>query len=463
MKLKIIITSIFVIILSLFPVYTFAQSDFVDTIMLDEIERIYPPNEVVAPSSYTISLHFDLNRYRLREAIDMEIKIYARKGIVSFTNSANPFKNYKFTVYDQNNKPVVSSDNYTLWDYRNRVSLPSTEDRVVTLQEGESYSYIVDLNNWFDFSETGSYKIDGSFNPMPDISRDFYIKADAAYFYVDSARDSSIYESVVSTNVLPPYATPSKEPPYDVVSNALFAMQNNMWSMYFKNMHMPSIIDISRRYHEIYREDYKGDALEDFTDIGVQQKAREADLTVFLRKQFSDTLSVPTMKSNFGNNFVNNLEEAFKVNTIRELSIRFELLYRTALPEDRRKIFDEFKKYIASAYDRKVRLKFIAELQKKSINEKDIKNREYYKIILDMINKEYDPAVNFTLLNFNISKVTIEDVYGLPTATVETLLYERFFNFDSGDIYDPIVKRTFILRKMGDYWYIVNYYDTIVG
>ena len=98
----------------------FAQNDnFLDTIMLDQIKRVYPNDNVVAPSSYVISMNFDLNRYRLNEPITMEIKIYAKKGTISFTNSANPFNNYSFTVYDNYNNPVVSSDNYTLWKYKN--------------------------------------------------------------------------------------------------------------------------------------------------------------------------------------------------------------------------------------------------------------------------------------------------------------------------------------------------------
>ncbi|WP_241210645.1 hypothetical protein [Brachyspira hampsonii] len=48
----------------------FAQNaNFLDTIMLDQIERVYPNDNVVSPSSYTISMNFDLNRYRLNEPI----------------------------------------------------------------------------------------------------------------------------------------------------------------------------------------------------------------------------------------------------------------------------------------------------------------------------------------------------------------------------------------------------------
>ena len=39
----------------------FAQNDnFLDTITLDKIKRIYPNDNVVSPSSYTISMNFDL-------------------------------------------------------------------------------------------------------------------------------------------------------------------------------------------------------------------------------------------------------------------------------------------------------------------------------------------------------------------------------------------------------------------
>ena len=80
-----------------------------------------------------------------------------------------------------------------------------------------------------------------------------------------------------------------------------------------------------------------------------------------------------------------------------------------------------------------------------------------------MIRKEYDPAVTYTLLNYTIDKTTVTQEYGLQKAEVEATLYHRYFNADTGDIYDPVVKRTFVLRRMGDYWYIVNYYDTVVN
>ena len=83
-------------------------------------------------------------------------------------------------------------------------------------------------------------------------------------------------------------------------------------------------------------------------------------------------------------------------------------------------------------------------------------------MVLDMMTKEYDAASVYTLLNYTVDKVTITEEYGLKRAQVEVTMYNRFFNMNTGDVYDPTVKRIFILRKMGEYWYIVNYYDTVM-
>ena len=441
------------------------QDNFLDTIMLDQIERIYPNDNVVNPSSYIISMHFDLNRYRLNEPITMEIRIFAKKGTVSFTNSVNPFNNYMFKVYDNFNNEVVSSDNYTLWKYKNERNMGGG-NRIITLNEGESYSYFIDLNNWFQFDKTGRYRIEGSFNPMPDISGNFSMVADTSYFLVDSPRqyNEQNIRSVNNSNNL--NTTNNNLPfyhPSEVVSNTLFSMKNKSWSNYFNYMHLPSIISISQRYSEAYRNNFSNTYLEDFTDFGVSQKAGNLSFQAFLRNQFSDNISAEMLRTNFGNNFLNNLEDAYKSSNIRELAIRFDILYRTSLPEERRVLFEEFKKYMASAYDRQVRNQFIAELQRDIIATEDIQKRNHYRNILDMIQQEYDPATVYTLLDYRIDKITITEEHGLPRAEVETRLFHRFFNMNNGNIYDPVVKRVFILRQMGQYWYIVNYFDSVIN
>ena len=244
-----------------------------------------------------------------------------------------------------------------------------------------------------------------------------------------------------------------------MVSNTLISMKNKSWSNYFNYMHLPSIISISQRYSEAYRNNFSNTYLEDFTDFGVSQKARNLSFQAFLRNQFSDNVSAEMIRTNFGNN----LEDAYKSSNIRELAIRFDILYRTSLPEERKVLFEEFKKYMASAYDRQVRNQFIAELQRDIIATEDIQKRNHYRNILDMIQQEYDPATVYTLLDYKIDKITITEEYGLPRAEVETRLFHRFFNMNNGNIYDPIVKRVFILRQMGQYWYIVNYFDSIAN
>ena len=297
---------IFILTFSVLFAQNNLQDNFFDTIMLDQIERLYPNDNIVKPSSYIISMHFDLNRYRLNEPITMEIKIYAKKGSVSFTNSDNPFNNYKFKVYDNYNNEIVNSDNYTLWKYKNEKSAGINQNRVITLREGESYSYFIDLNNWFQFDKIGRYRIEGSFNPMPDISDNFSMIADTSYFLVDYPRQYNeqnprSIDAITNNNNLPFYH------PSQVVSNTLFSMKSKSWSNYFNYMHLPSIISISQRYSETYRNNFSNTYLEDFTDFGVRQKARNLSFQAFLRNQFSDNISADMIRTNFGNNFLNNL------------------------------------------------------------------------------------------------------------------------------------------------------------
>ncbi len=457
MKIKIV----FLLLLT-FTHKSFTQnSDFFDTIILEDIERVYPIDSF-EDSSYSVSFHFDLNRYRLKEPIMMEIRIYAKKGVVSFTNSANSFNNYKFELYDVNNEIVSTSDNYSLWENKNISIAQNTQARVVTLREGETYSYMIDLNDWFSLEDIGQYRLEGNFNPMPTVRRDFSIKANTAYFYVDKAQviGNRDREELKQDNSPINITTPSTDPPYDIVNDTLKAMQNRNWKNYFKNMHMPSIINISTRYGNHIKESYTDIELEDFSDTGLSNTYNNIDLETFLLTEFGDTVSVQNMREDFGNNFVENLEEAFNNNTVRKLSLKFEILYRTALPEERQKLFEEFKNYLVSAYDKNVRASFIYEIRRKSLSG-TLEQREYYASLLNLLEKEYDPNVTYTLMSYKILKTTVEEQYGLQTAIVEASLHQRFFNFNTGNVYEPKVTRMFTLRKIGNYWYIVNYYDIL--
>ncbi len=437
------------------------SNDFLNTILLDEVGRLYPIGEV-DDSAYSISVSFDFNYYRLNQPIMMEISIYAKKGSVTFTNSSTVFDNYRFNIYDANNKKVEMSDNYTLWTYRD-ITIESTNEvaSIVTLREGESFSYKIDLNNWFNFESQGQYKIEGMFNPLPILSRNFYVKIDTGNFYLDKANAGAppIITQSIDNVVQEDYIVPSTKPPYDIINDTLRSMQDRDWDNYFKNMYLPSIINISVRYRDKIRENYNDMNLDDFTTDGLAQTVKRSSLSSFLATQFNDTLSIPLMQSNFGSNFVIGLESAFSDNTIRSLALKFEILYRTAIPEDRKQLFDEFKNYIVSSYDRDVRIAFIDDIRKKSMESNS--DSEYYKQFLTLMLNEYEFDTTYTLLNYEIVKTVIKEEYGLQTATVETRLYQRFFNFETGNIYQPTINRVFVLRKMGAYWYVVNYYDFI--
>lgn len=455
---KIIFALTYIILVA---IYSFAQNNFSDKIMLDEIERRYPPIEVYEPN-YSISLYFDQNHYRLGNPLVMEVRISALKGKLSFTNSPNHFENYQFSLYDSNNNKIGVSEAYTLWKHRDLATAGGNSDSVVTLNEGESFSYKLDLNNWFIINNPGLYRIEGAFYPIPKLSRQ-NLKTSTSYFQV-SKPVRGMSEASVKRNVYEniPYSNPSTKPPYDVVKDALSALQYKDWKAYFENMYLPSIIMISDRYGKRFVELY-GENVENFSDTGMQRKIDRMNISKFLEIEFGTTVTMESLGKIYGNNFIRDFERTYKANTVRDLSIMFELRYRNTLPADRRVLFDEYKKYMASMYDRNLRKIFMHDIDKKSITEKDPKKKEYYKELYKIMKKEYADDTVFELTKFEIVKTVVETKYEMPTAVVEAKLSQRFINLITNDVYAPVVIRTFTLRKMGDYWYIVDYYDKITG
>ena len=126
---------------------------------------------------------------------------------------------------------------------------------------------------------------------MPEISDNFSMKADTAYFTLGSARTYNEQGNTAQYNIVTNVSQLEQFSPYSVVSNTLFSMKNRDWTNYFSYMHMPSIISISQRYYEAYRNNYSNSYLEDFTDTGIRQKARTLSFESFLRNQFSDSIS----------------------------------------------------------------------------------------------------------------------------------------------------------------------------
>ncbi len=453
------INFIFIFVL-LFNFQTLFSQDFSGSILIKDIERRYEStNQKEAP--YTITLRFNMNQYRVNAPITMQIIVRAKEDNVSFTNSVNQFENYSFNIFDENNDIVENSETYVLWQYRGLEYMGGDNVNVVTLNQGETFSRTIDLNDWFDFKKSGRYRIEGSFFPIPDISK-ISVKTQTSYFLINNSRNNNSGDSKENNRIITdiPYANPSTNPPYEVVANMLLALENKNWEQYFANMFMPSIIMVSQRYAQRYTDVY-GQNMEHLSDSGIEAVIRDLNLADFLRREFGNAVTLDDMRKDFGGNFVRNLEGIYNDGNVRTLAILYELNYRFSLPEEKKELFDEYKKYLASAYDKDLRQAFIYSLERKAAIDPNIDKREYYKGLLAMMKAEFSTSSVFRLNNFEIIRTTVEEQYGLQTAIVETKLYERYIDTVTKSVYSPVRNRIFTLRKMGDYWYIVDYYDTV--
>ncbi len=450
---------IFILVLSFCFQSLFSQ-DFSGSIFISDIERRYENmNEKEVP--YTVSLRFDLNQYRINSPVTMQIIVRAKEDNVSFTNSVNQFENYSFSIFDENNNIVANSETYVLWQYRGLEYMNGNNVNVVKLNQGETFSRTIDLNDWFELNKTGRYRIEGSFFPIPDISK-IAVKTQTSYFLLNDSFDANGADKSKENRIITdiPYADPSTSPPYEIVANMLLALENKNWEQYFANMFMPSIIMVSQRYAQRYTDIY-GHNVENMSDSGIKSVIRELNFADFLKSKFGNAVTLDDIQKDYGGNFVRNLESVYNDGNIRTLAILYELNYRLSLPEDKKELFNEYKKYLASAYDKDLRQAFIYSLERKAAIDPSVDKREYYKSLLDMMKEEFSSSTVFRLNNFEIIKTTVEQQYGLETAIVETRLYERYIDTVTKSIYSPVRNRIFTLRKMGDYWYVVDYYDNV--
>lgn len=452
-----ILTVIF--LLAIAPLTAQRISPFPDEIYVPEEEQANDDAEDMK-ERYFISLHFPYNSYRLDEAVIMEVRVHCRKHTIVFTNSPNPFENFKFTLYDSKNNKVLPSFNHTLWEYRELAPLRSG-DSIIRINEGEYHAFKINIYNWFDIKKEGRYRIRGRFNPTPKNTLNFHIPTTTAYFLMDKNAAKKYQEKNEAKDepikIVPPLAVP----PYDVIENTLTGMQRKSWKEYFRNMHMPSIIMVSKRYEEHYTKRF-GDN-EDFSDDGVERKWDRNTLKEYLRTNFNDTTSLERLARDFGTDYTNQLENAFRSQYISNQALTYEILYRTALTKDKHRIFEEYKRYLASPYDRFLRSAFLYELNRNAVYAKTKEEREYAQRLYRAITNETPSDQQYDLISFKILKTTIEVRDALPTAVVEALLEEKYFYVKQKHRYLTSVKRYFILKQLGDYWYIVDYYDAKVN
>ncbi|MBI4975964.1 MAG: hypothetical protein HZC28_00685 [Spirochaetes bacterium] len=452
------------------------------------IERKFPDTmpvrseETIAKSvkdaerRYQIQLSFDYNRFCLGEDITMDIHLRCREDMLTFTNSQNPFENFKFKLYDELNNPVLPAHAYTLWQHKEaKMDLQGGSE--MRLRAGEQYTTSVNLASWFAIERAGRYRIQGSFNPSPALKDNFFITTATAYFTVGPTRDGKISNIAIAAekkDVIPMLA-PAALPPYDVVEAMLAAQQRKEWGEFFRNVHLPSLITITTRYRNYYERRF-GPNQESFSELAAGKKWIAANLSNALFSNFNDTTSLLQMKQFMGSSYVDDMANAYRAGEVSKLALAYELAYRTKMPAERAALFDEYRTYLASRYDNDIRFHFSERLAVQAF-EKDAEAARaqrtdekkaaedaarFYREIRKSIAEENAKDERYELTNYTVFSTTVTNVHGLQTAYVETKLYEKFYNPSTRHRFEPVTLRHYTLKRLGSNWYVVDYSDTIM-
>lgn len=468
------------------PEYKYA--DFPNEISAEDEEDTYYKRRD-EKDKYLINVRFSKNKYSFNDELTAEIRIHCIRDSITFTNSQISFENFLFRLYDENNNYVYSAPGYTLWKAKETVS-QGKGSKVISLNEGEFFSKKLNLKNWFSINKKGRYRIEGRFNPSPtDEARrfetNFSIRIKPAYFYVEK-HTAYTHEALPIEYDFTTLPEPGSEAPHIVLERTLAAQQTKNWDEYFRNVHIPSFMMISRRYENRYEELFNNND-EDFSDEGVKRKYYDG-FKKFLRENFETTKyktnaitnlvfsntykivytismsnSMPDalkdIEGEFGKRYMETVLKAYQSDYVNDIALRYELAYRTALPNEKAALYDEFRKYFASAYDRELRLRFIYELRKKSYRAGSTREKNYYKSLISAIEEEHTAEQIYSLDSFEIRRTEIKEIAAMQTAYVDVLIKEKYIFTKMNHTYREGLHRRYTLKKLGDYWYVVDYVD----
>lgn len=446
---------------------------------------------------YFIQIIPDRNRYRLTEAMTAEIRITCREQSITFTNAPNPFENFRFTLFDERNNRVMPSHQYTLWQYKEGINGIAGGDRCIVIRPGETFAMKINLASFFAVERTGRYRIEGIFNPSPNDPDTYRITVATAYCFIDEAAtgESSIAVAAEKKDDIPVLA-PTGLPPYEVVAELFAAQQRRDWGNYFRNIHLPSFVMISSRYHDYYIWKF-GPAKDTWTDLDAGRRYANANLSNALFKKFGDDTSLLQMKKEYGDAYVDNLVNAYTASPVSVLALALEAEYLKKLPVEKKAFFAEYRKYIASRYDRDVRFHFLRGLEQRAYDAGYVPAKshgthgqaqaahgadahgggkvpghgghsaaqsegERLWAVKTAIENENRTNEYYELKQFDIQYTMITNANGIPTAYVQTKVVERFADDGVKHEYKPTSLRFFTLKKLGDHWWVVDYFDTIL-
>ena len=186
--------------------------------------------------------------YYTNSAVQIKIEIYNNTNETIFLKAAEDYLfNLNFNVVTVQNLPLKPSESYLI----KKNSQVPYQFRVLSLEPGEEYGFIINLEDFVDIAEPGLYVVEGLYFP-----------------FMDSVTDEKWMSNKLTLSVLPRWQEPSddileemtmqeiqkaKLPPDEVVAYTIQSRQNDEWMKFFLYLDVVSLMLQNDRTERIYQ------------------------------------------------------------------------------------------------------------------------------------------------------------------------------------------------------------------
>ncbi len=183
---------------------------------------------------------------------------------ISFKIAENRTFNFQFKLKTLRNETLPPSRDYLI----NYNSNQPAYYRTVTLEPGEEFGFILDLDSFVDVKDPGVYILEGSFFKDLNTRTDEGIQSNKLSLTIRPGMYATVYtdEIDVETGEI---LMQENLPPDEVVSYMLRARQKDQWNRFFLYMDLKGILlqnDMLRRRFEKMNEQEQHQALEEYKE-----------------------------------------------------------------------------------------------------------------------------------------------------------------------------------------------------
>ena len=205
-------------------------------------------SDTYCDGNLSVSIQF-YNRsiYHMDDDIFVEFQIY-NKGLepCPFYTAFNPMFTFDFDIRTTRNRSVSHSDFYTI----NTTQFEPLMIDEIVLKPNEVYGLRINISEWFDFEQHGTYEIRGIFYPGLKSGRRSIVSnvlnLDLRPAYTDEIRIAEKERERTELQA-------EKLPPYEVVDRMLTALQNDDYETYFLFLKFDEFILQFENAGNIYR------------------------------------------------------------------------------------------------------------------------------------------------------------------------------------------------------------------